>query len=166
MTIRPETLSDIGAITGVTIAAFKTLSVSNQTEQFIINALRAAHALAISLVAELDGKVVGHIAASRVTISDGSRNWYGLGPLSVLPEFQRQGIGSALMREVLSLLKARGAEGCVLVGDPDYYIKFGFNSLPELTHEGIPQKFVLALRLNENTAHGAVLFHKAFTATE
>lgn len=91
--VRSETNADIDAVTEVTIAAFKTLDVSNHTEQFIIKALRRAEALTISLVAELDDRVVGHIAFSPVTISDGTRNWYGLGPVSVLPEYQRQGIG-------------------------------------------------------------------------
>jgi putative acetyltransferase len=87
--LRKETIADIDAITKVTIAAFKNLAVSNQTEQYIINALRNANALTISLVAEVDGNVVGHIAFSPVTISDGSLNWYGLGPISVSPEYQK-----------------------------------------------------------------------------
>jgi len=105
ITIRSETDADVDAITDVTIAAFKTLEISNHTEQFIIEALRAAKALTISLVAELDGRVIGHIAFSPVAISDGTRNWYGLGPVSVLPEYQRQGIGKALIREGLSRLR-------------------------------------------------------------
>jgi len=79
--IRSETDRDVTAITEVTIAAFKTLKISNHTEQFIIEALRAAKALTISLVAEVDGRVIGHIAFSPLTISDGTRNWYGLGPV-------------------------------------------------------------------------------------
>lgn len=84
MNIRKETTSDAEAISEVTIAAFKTLPVSHQTEQFIINALRKADALTISLVAEIDGKIVGHIAFSPVAVSDGSPNWYGLGPINIL----------------------------------------------------------------------------------
>jgi putative acetyltransferase len=83
--IRSETDADV--------AAFKTVEISNHTEQFIIAALRAAKALTVSLVAESGGRVVGHVAFSPVTISDGTRNWYGLGPVSVLPAYQRQGIG-------------------------------------------------------------------------
>jgi putative acetyltransferase len=113
--IRNETHDDTGAITDVTIAAFKTLEISNHTEQFIIEALRAAKALAISLVAEMNGRVIGHIAFSPLTISDGSPNWYGLGPVSVLSEYQRQGIGKALIREGLSRLKDMNAQGCCLV---------------------------------------------------
>lgn len=166
MIIRNETESDAEIITDVTKAAFENHPISNQTEQFIITALRAANALTVSLVAEVDGQLVGHIAFSPVTISDGSRDWYGLGPISVLPEYQRQGIGKSLMHEGLSRLKARGAKGCVLVGDPDYYERFGFRSLPELTHEGVPQENVLALPFGENEAKGVVVFHQSFSATE
>jgi putative acetyltransferase len=73
MIIKKETVADIEAITEVTIAAFRTLPISNHTEQFIINALRAADALTISLVAEIDGRIVGHIAFSPVTISNDSK---------------------------------------------------------------------------------------------
>lgn len=144
MIIRKETESDIEAISEVTKAAFENCPYSEQTEQFIISALRAADALTISLVAEMDGRVVGHIAFSPVAISDGSRNWYGLGPLSVSPDFQKQGIGKSLVQEGLSMLKASGAKGCVLVGDPDYYKRFGFKNCPELTLEGVPQRNFLA----------------------
>ena len=165
MTIRKETTSDIEAITQVTIAAFKTLQISNQTEQFIIKALRNANALTISLVAEVDGRVVGHIAFSPVTISDGSPNWYGLGPVSVLPEYQKQGIGESLVNEGLSLLKAMGGKGCALVGDPAYYQRFGFRNIPDLVHEGIPQEVFLALPFTEKVPQGMVIFHKGFLAT-
>jgi putative acetyltransferase len=137
--IRNETDADIATITEVTIAAFETLEISNHTEQFIIEALRAAKALTLSLVAELDGRVIGHIAFSPVIISDGTRNWYGLGPVSVLPEYQRKGIGKALIQEGLSRLKDLNAQGCCLVGHPDYYRKFGFKNLPGLVHPGVPQ---------------------------
>ena len=88
--IRDERPSDIASIAYVTEAAFTTLEVSNHTEQFIVNALRAAGALSISLVAETDGNVIGHIAFSPVTMSDGTSDWYGLGPVSVLPASQHQ----------------------------------------------------------------------------
>jgi len=134
--IRSETDADVEAIAEVTVAAFKTLAISHHTEQFIIAALRAAKALTVSLVAEVEGRVVGHIAFSPVTISDGTRDWYGLGPVSVLPTYQRQGIGKALIREGLSRLKDLHARGCCLVGHPDYYRKFGFENVPGLVVEG------------------------------
>ena len=162
--IRNETDADIDAITEVTIAAFKTLEVSNQTEHFIIQALRAAKALTVSLVAEMDGRVIGHIAFSPVTISDGTRNWYGLGPVSVLPEYQRQGIGKALIQEGLSRLKDLNVQGCCLVGRPDYYKKFGFKNMPGFVHEGVPPEVFLALTFDGHIPQGTVAFHKGFKA--
>ena len=164
MILRKETIADIDAITKVTIAAFKNLAVSNQTEQYIINALRDADALTLSLVAEIDGRIVGHIAFSPVIISDGTKDWYGLGPISVLPEYQKQGIGKSLVNEGLSLLKKLGCQGCTLVGDPNYYKQFGFKNFPELVHEGIPQEVFLALPFSENVPQGIVVFHKGFLA--
>jgi len=164
MIIRNETISDIAAINEVTIAAFKNLAISNQTEQFIINALREANALTISLVAEIDGQVVGHIAFSPVKISDGATGWYGLGPVSVLPEHQKKGIGKSLINEGLSLLKKSGGQGCVLVGHPDYYQRFGFQNLPELVHEGVPPEVFFALPFTEKVPQGIVLFHEGFWA--
>jgi putative acetyltransferase len=165
MIIRKETVADIDSITEVTIAAFKTLPISNHTEQFIIKALRSAAALTISLVADVDGRVVGHIAFSPISVSDGTTGWYGLGPVSVLPEYQKQGIGKSLINEGLSLLKEMGGQGCALVGDPNYYKKFGFKNYPELIHEGIPQEVFLALPFAEKVPKGIVVFHEGFWAT-
>ena len=162
--IRSETNDDIGTIAEVTIAAFKTLEISNQTEQFIIEALRAAKALTVSLVAVVDGRVVGHIGFSPVTISDGTQDWYGLGPLSVLPEYQHQGIGKALIDEGLSRLKSMQARGCCLVGHPEYYKKFGFDNIPELVHEGVPPEVFFALSFDGKTPQGTVTFHDGFKA--
>ena len=162
--LRSETDADVGAITEVTVAAFKTLEISNHTEQFIITALRAAKALTVSLVAEVDGRVIGHIAFSPVAISDGTRNWYGLGPVSVLPEYQRQGIGKALVQEGLLRLKNMNAQGCCLVGHPDYYKKFGFKNMAGLMLEGVPQEVFFTLSFDGNTPQGTVTFHEAFKA--
>ncbi len=164
VTIRNETDADIDAITQVTIAAFKSLEFSKHTEQFIVEALRATRALTISLVAEVDSRVIEHIAFSPVTISDGTRNWYGLGPVSVLPEYQRQGIGTALIREGLSRLKGMNAQGCCLVGHPDYYTRFGFANAPELVLEGVPAEVFFALSFDGRTPQGTVAFHEGFKA--
>jgi len=162
--IRDETEADVAAIGEVTIAAFKTLAISNQTEQYIIEALRAAEALTVSLVAEVNGRVVGHIAFSPVTISDGSRNWYGLGPVSVLPDYQRQGIGGALISEGLSRLKTLDAQGCCLVGHPGYYQRFVFKNTPGLVLEGVPREAFFALPFAGHTPQGRVTFHESFKA--
>ena len=162
--IRNETPDDVGAIAEVTIAAFKTLEISHHTEQFIVEALRAAQALTLSLVAETDGRVIGHIAFSPVTISDGTPNWYGLGPVSVLLEHQRKGVGKALIREGLSRLKDMNARGCCLVGHPEYYQKFGFRNTPGLGHEGVPPEVFFALPFDGHTPEGTVTFHDGFKA--
>jgi putative acetyltransferase len=162
--IRSEADADASAISAVTVAAFKTLEISNHTEQFILEALRAAKALTVSLVAEMDGRMIGHVAFSPVTISDGTRNWYGLGPVSVLPAYQRQGIGKALIREGLSRLKDMNAQGCCLVGHPDYYRKFGFKSISGLVHEGVPQEVFVALSFDGRYPQGTVTFHEGFRA--
>jgi putative acetyltransferase len=162
--IRNETEADTDVIAEVTISAFKTLEVSNQTEQFIIEALRHAQALTLSLVAEVDDHIVGHIAFSPVTLSSGTEDWYGLGPVSVLPEYQRQGIGTALIREGLSQLKSLNAAGCCVVGHPSYYRKLGFENVPGLTVEGVPPEVFFALAFNGPMPHGTVTFHEGFKA--
>ncbi|MFA6174418.1 MAG: N-acetyltransferase [Kiritimatiellales bacterium] len=165
ITIRPETIADIDAISAVTEAAFRNHPHSKQTEGFVIHALRKADALTVSLVAEVDGKVVGHVAFSPAKISDGSTGWYGLGPVSVLPERQRQGIGKALIREGLARLKASGANGCLLVGEPAYYKRFGFKHYPKLILEKIPPSYFLARPFGKTVPRGAVTFHDGFNAT-
>jgi putative acetyltransferase len=162
--VRSEMDDDIDAIAVVTEDAFQTMEISNHTEQFVIEALRAANALTISLVADLHGYVVGHIAFSPVSISDGTKDWYGLGPLSVRPEFQRQGIGKALIREGLSRLESMHARGCCLVGHPEYYKKFGFENVPGFVHEGVPPEVFLALPFDGIIPQGTVTFHEGFTA--
>ena len=115
-------------------------------------------------MAELDGRLIGHIAFSPLTLSDGTPGWYGLGPVSVLPEFQRQGVGQALIREGLARLRDLHARGCCLVGHPEYYPKFGFINVPGLGHEGVPPEVFFALSFDGHTPHGTVAFHEAFKA--
>ena len=162
--IREETRDDATVITEVTVAAFESMEISHHTEQFIVEALRSARALTVSLVAEVDGRVVGHIAFSPVAISDGTSDWYGLGPVSVLPRYQRMGIGRALIQEGLSRLKDLGAKGCCLVGHPQYYRKFGFENVAGLVHEGVPQEVFFALSFDGHFPQGDVMFHEGFKA--
>lgn len=163
--IRDETSGDAAAVAAVTASAFTDVEVSNHTEQFVVEALRAAGALTVSLVAEVDGEIVGHLALSPVTMSDGTADWHGLGPVSVVPEHQGHGIGAALIEEGLSRLRALGAKGCCLVGHPGYYRRFGFENSTELEHEGVPPEFFFVLALNGGVPRGFVVFHPAFGAT-
>lgn len=162
MVIRSETPTDIEAIVEVTKAAFADDSFSQQTEHFTINDLRADDALVISLVSEVEGKVVGHIAFSSVTISDGTTNWHGLGPVSVLPEYQGRRIGTALVNKGLALLESMDSKGSVLIGLPTYFSRFGFWNHPQLVHEGIPQEVFAAKSFVGQMPSGIVDFHQAF----
>ncbi|TPE49373.1 GNAT family N-acetyltransferase [Amaricoccus solimangrovi] len=161
--IRPERPADAGPIRAVTKAAFATAPHAAGTEAEIIEGLRVAGALALSLVAEEGGEVIGHVAFSPVTIG-GAAGWFGLGPVSVRPDRQRAGIGRALIGAGLARLRAWGAAGCVLVGDPDYYRRFGFASDPGVSYPGVPGEYVLRLVLAGPPARGAAVFHPAFGA--
>jgi len=162
--IRPETPSDIVAIHDVTVAAFLQEPHTEHTEQFIVEALRKAGALTISLVAEEANKVIGHVAVSPISISDNTTDWYGLGPISVSPELQKQGIGSALMNSILSELRNLGAAGCVLLGEPSYYSRFGFKPEANLVLPGVPQEYFQALSFSASMPNGTVTYHEAFNA--
>jgi putative acetyltransferase len=161
--IRPETPSDHGSIRDILIAAFANHPYSHQTEHLIVEALRADDALAVSLVAEVDGDVVGHIAFSPVTIDGKDCGWFALGPVAVLPAFQRQGIGQALINEGLKVIRNLGAQGCALVGDPAYYRRFGFGHNPALRMEGIPPEVLLCLPIGGRVPEGSVTHHPAFS---
>ena len=162
MIIRSENPSDIEAIAEVTKAAFEDYPLNQETEPAIIHDLRTDEALTISLVSEVGGRVVGHIAFSSVTISDGTTNWHGLGPLSILPEYQGNRIGTALVTNGLSLLKSMSSKGCVLAGVPTYFHRFGFRSHSQLIHEGTPQEVFLANSFIEQVPNGTVKYHQAF----
>lgn len=166
MIIRREIQSDVETIFDITKAAFENHPYSNNTEQFIINALRNANVLKVSLVAEIDGILVGHIAFSPVTFTDASENWYGLGPVSVAPDYQKQGIGTKLVNQGISFLKDSGAKGVCLVGDPNFYERFGFTIPNGLKHEGVPLENFLVLSFCNRIPTGLVHFHQAFSATK
>lgn len=163
--IRNEQVSDIQSIFDLTELAFRNQEYSSHTEQFIVNALRETKHLTLSLVAESDHQIIGHIAFSPVQISDGTKNWYGLGPVSVIPESQSKGIGSKLILKGLEALKNLGATGCVLLGDPEYYVRFGFKPDPRLILEGVPAEYFQILSFNEDVPTGIVIYTDAFNAT-
>jgi len=163
--IRNETGADVAAIHAVTAAAFLDAPHTDHTEQYIVAALRESGALSISLVAELHGEVVGHVAVSPVTISDEATDWYGLGPISVRPQNQGSGIGAALMEGALGRLRELGAGGCVLLGDPALYSRFGFRPQPQLVLADVPPEYFQALPFGSSMPEGVVKYHEAFGAT-
>ncbi|TBW33390.1 N-acetyltransferase [Azotobacter chroococcum] len=162
--IRREILADIAPIAALTAAAFLDAPHSSHTEHFIVDALRRAGQLSLSLVAESGDAIVGHVAVSPVSISDGSTGWYGLGPLSVAPEHQGRGIGSRLVEQALAALRRRGAAGCVVLGEPEYYGRFGFRAEPALVLPGAPPEYFQAIAFRAVVPTGTVVYQKAFDA--
>ena len=136
----------------------------HHTEQFIVTALRNSGALTASLVAEDPVQIIGHVALSPIMISDGSKGWYGLGPISVDPNEQGKGIGSKLMHEAIAELKKHEANGCVLLGDPKYYCRFGFKPVAGLVLPNVPLDYFQALLLQGTYPKGEVTYHKSFSA--
>ena len=162
--IRDEQPADMEAIFELTRLAFLNAEHTSHTEQFIVNALRRSGHLALSLVAQ-EEQPIGHVAFSAVSIASGVVGWYGVGPLSVLPEYQRKGIGTRLMERGISRLRTMNAQGCVLVGDPAYYARFGFSACADLTLPGVPPEYFLAKRFCSAIPKGEVTFSPAFAAT-
>ncbi|WP_461535300.1 GNAT family N-acetyltransferase [Spongorhabdus nitratireducens] len=166
MLIRSETAADFTTISRVNYQAFKNhphhKPGAEPTEQLIVERLRADNALTLSLVAEIDHQIVGHIAISPVTIASGQQHWYGLGPVAVLPAVQGQGIGSSLIRKAIDTMIQRGAEGIVVLGEPGYYNRFGFKVCDAITLPGVPAEYFMAITLKDTSAEGHIAYHPAF----
>ena len=165
MHIIPERAGDAGTIRAVTQAAFASLAHSQQTEAAIVDSLRASGAITVSLVAVEGDEVLGHAAISPVTIDSGAQGWFGLGPVSVLPGRQGEGIGARLIRDALNRLQASGGAGCVVLGDPGYYARFGFETQPGLVYGGAPPEYFQALAFRGGYPAGQVAYHDSFEAS-
>ena len=163
ISIRPEDKRDIDRVTEIIQAAFKDHSYSNQKEHLLVTELRNRGKLALSLVAEIESHLVGHIGFSRVFIDGDHVDWYGLAPVSVDPAYQNQRVGSKLITSGLAELKKRGARGCVVLGEPNYYERFGFQHHEELTMEDAPQELFLTMPFNRQLLSGTVTYHDLFT---
>ncbi|MGB5725438.1 MAG: N-acetyltransferase [Parasphingorhabdus sp.] len=160
--IRPEMPADHIAIHAVTKRAFASMPFADGDEQDLIDRFRKAGALEISLVAERDSAVVGQVTFTEAFAEDGSRGWYALGPVAVEPALQKQQIGSQLIEEGLARLRQRDAAGCVLVGDPAYYQRFGFRAFPALCPAGAPAEYYQILPLAVAAPDSVVAFHPLF----
>lgn len=142
--IRPESAADQAAIAVINRQAFAVQAHSDQQEDQLVAALRQAGALSLSLLAEAGGEALAHVAFTPVLFDALPCNWFALAPLAVLPAWQRRGIGSALAAEGLRRLAASGAAGCVVLGEPAYYRRFGFRA--GLTCEfAVPAGYFMAL---------------------
>ncbi|MFT4180645.1 MAG: N-acetyltransferase [Rhizobium sp.] len=162
MLIREEAPADIEAVDALTRIAFAPMPFSDGSEVDILRALRVSDDLTLSLVAEENGKVVGHVAFSPVTIDGVHNGWFGLGPISVTPDRQRQGIGKALIARGIALLDERGAHGCALIGNPDVYRHAGFESDGRLVYEDLDTRLVQRLVLRGPAPGGTLRFAPAF----
>ena len=163
LTIRADRPGDEAAISRLITEAFATAPHSSGTEARIVDDLRSAGALTVSLIAEREGRLVGHVAFSPVTIAGANRGWFGLGPVAVLPGYQEQGIGAQLIKSGLGELRAIGAKGCVVLGDPGYYARFGFIANSRLAFAGPPPDYFQTLRFGDDQAGGEVAYHSAFS---
>ncbi|WP_368564161.1 GNAT family N-acetyltransferase [Pseudoxanthomonas sp. UTMC 1351] len=162
MWIRTETQADHAAIDGLLGAAFAQTPGGGQVERRIVDALRKEDALTLSLVADIDGRIAGHVAFSPVVIGDTVHGWYELGPLAVAPGDQKRGIGSALILAGIAELERLRAQGCVVLGEPDYYSRFGFRHVPELVYPDAPAEYFMGLPFGDRPARGVVAYHPAF----
>jgi len=164
MKIRDEGPIDIDVIRAVTREAFKLVEHSDQNESEIVEALRNSGALSISLVAVEGAEIVGHVAFSPVSIEGVDKGWFGLGPVSVRPDMQQNGIGTALIEEGLQRLLAMSAKGCVVLGDPSYYSRFGFEADSGLFLDGVPPEYFMRRVFDGDAPQGRVAYHEGFDA--
>ncbi len=162
VSLRPEEPRDQTAIHALTYAAFREMPYSDGDEADLVDTLRANGDLTLSLVAEDGEQIVGHIAFSPVIISDGTRDWYGLGPVSVTPALQKQRIGSRLIKRGLADIRQLGGRGVILLGDPNYYSRFGFAHDPRLRYPGPPAQYFQYLLLDGDMPEGEVRYAPAF----
>lgn len=165
MIIRTEHPDDAPAIRKVVTAAFDGAVYSSGTEAAIVDALRSAGGLTLSLVAEKDGVIAGYAAFSPVTIDGTAGAWFGLGPVAVLPEAQGYRVGHQLINDGLDRLRALAAAGCVVLGDPEYYRRFGFESDAALFYQDVPARYFQRLVFTGTAPSGEVAYHKAFSAS-
>ncbi len=163
-----ELPGDQQAIFDLTQRAFATMQYSSGTEGYIIDALRRDGDLTLSLVARDGGTIVGHIAFSPVTLRSNRQarqpgSWFALGPVCVAPERQRQGIAGLLIKRGLAELQAAAAAGCVLLGDPAYYGRFGFQS-GGLSSGTLPSEYIQWTRFGADRPAGEITFAPGFDA--
>lgn len=162
MIIRDELHSDIPIIRSVVTAAFKDAPHASGTEAAIVDRLRDGGALTLSLVAEMGDMVVGHVAFSPVLIDGKQIGWFGLGPVAVRNDMQQRGIGKSLIEAGLKRINSMGARGCVVLGEPTYYERFGFGSDANLRFVDVPAEYFQRLTIRGQPPTGNVEYHPAF----
>ena len=160
--VRAERVDDHAAIGDVIRAAFRGKLYAAGDEAELVEKLRQQRALVVSLVAELDGRVIGQITFSPAFPADGSNGWYALGPVAVLPDHQLRGVGSRLIDAGLERIVDMQATGCILTGNPEYYRRFGFVVSPSQAPAGEPSESFMIKSFKGRTPPGHFRFHPAF----
>ena len=158
ITLRDETPKDIDALHDLSYRAFAPMTFSDNSEADAIRTMRQTGNLTLSLIAELQGHIVGHVAFSPVKIDEAFHDWYALGPISVEPDHQRQGIGRALIAFGLKRLRKLGANGCVLIGNPDFYASSGFVADGRFSYGDLDARFIQHIRFQGPLRNGALQF--------
>jgi putative acetyltransferase len=164
--VRPESIRDIEAIGAVTRAAF-----GKDREARMVEEIRRSDSFVpdLSLVAEVEGEIVGHAMLSYVRLEEAGRRVLELGPMSVRPNNQRQGVGSALIREAIRVAEERGEPMILVLGHATYYPRFGFRPASELgitpPDSNIPDEVFMALPLTayDPRLRGRVVFPSAYS---
>ena len=165
MKIRFEEATDAGGIRTVIREAFAQAGHSSNTEPSIVDKLRESGALTVSLVAAEGARIIGHVAVSPVVAPEATGTWFGLGPVSVHPDCQGRGVGSALIKNALDHLRRSGASGCVVLGEPEYYRRFGFQHNPSVSYRDVPPPYFQVLSFGPDQPTGPVDYDAAFEAT-
>lgn len=159
--VRPITEADYSTVYNLIKTAFETAEHRDGDEQdYAVNLRNGANYIpGLDLVAELDGKLIGHIMFTNtyVTKPDGSKYPTLLvAPLATLLEYRGMGVGAALMKEGFRIALAMGYESAFLIGDPNYYQRFGYqlSRQYDINHESLPSEYVMAKELVPGTLHG------------
>lgn len=160
--VRDERPGESPAVAALIEAAFRDAPHRDGNESSIPECLREAGELTLSLVAVTGPTPIGHVAFSPVSITDRATGWYGLGPIAVRPDFQGQGVGSALVRAGLARLRESGAGGCVVLGEPHHYRRLGFRLEPRLRYLSAPADYFMALPFGDGVPEGEVTYPPAF----
>lgn len=160
--IRVERPGDVATIQRITEQAFAQVPHASGSEARIIDNLREAGVLLSWIAESAEDGVIGQVSLSPVWIGDSSEGWFGLGPIAVDPQYQRRGVGSRLVEAATSYLRSIGACGCILIGDPGWYRRFGFHPAPDMRFAEVSAPWLMVLPFVEDWPRGEVHYHPAF----
>lgn len=172
ITIRQETESDYEISVKVVEKAFQNAEYSNHREQYLVDKLRKSEAFVpeLSLIAEINKEIAGHLMLTKLAIKDGEKQYesLALAPVSVLPGYQNKGIGSKLILQGLKISKEMGFKSVIVLGHDKYYLRFGFSPASKWGIKApfdVPDESFMALELEEGSLDditGTVVYSKEF----